>query len=60
LTFDSAKEAVYFAKLRGWTYVVDRPKLRPMRDDGAMYQDNFLPKAVAAKVIKEGVKVSGQ
>jgi len=56
LTFDSAKEAVYFAKLRGWTYVVDQPKLRPMRNDGAMYQDNFLPKAIAAKVIKEGVK----
>lgn len=57
LTFDSAKEAAYFAKLRGWNYVVEQPKLRPMRDDGATYQDNFLPKAVAAKVIKDGIKV---
>lgn len=56
LTFDSAKEAVYFAKVRGWKYVVEEPKLRTMRSDGATYQDNFLPKFVAAKVIKDGIK----
>jgi len=57
MEFDSAKEAAYFAKIRGWKFVVEKPLLRPMRQDGATYQDNFLPKRVAAKVIKEGIKV---
>jgi len=54
LTFDNASDAVYFAKKRGWNYVVKQPILRYMRRDDAQYQDNFLPQAVAAKVQKEG------
>ena len=54
LTFANAAEAVYFAKKRGWKYIVKHPITRYMRDDDAQYQDNFLPQAVAAKVQKEG------
>ena len=54
LTFETAAEAVYFAKKRGWRYIVAKPILRYERSDGAQYQDNFLPKALAAKVKKEG------
>lgn len=53
LTFESAADAVYFAKKRGWKFVVKQPILRHMRHDDAQYQDNFLPQAVAAKVQKE-------
>eukprot|EP00591_Stephanopyxis_turris_P009130 CAMPEP_0195508872 /NCGR_PEP_ID=MMETSP0794_2-20130614/1968_1 /TAXON_ID=515487 /ORGANISM="Stephanopyxis turris, Strain CCMP 815" /LENGTH=267 /DNA_ID=CAMNT_0040635953 /DNA_START=99 /DNA_END=902 /DNA_ORIENTATION=+ len=56
MRFDSAKEAVYFAKLRGYNFVVDEPILRLSRDDGATYQDNFLPKPVAYKVMADGTK----
>lgn len=54
LTFENAADAVYFAKKRGWKYVVKQPILRYMRRDDAQYQDNFLPQAVAAKVQAEG------
>lgn len=54
LTFDTASDAVYFAKKRGWKYVVQHPILRFARRDGAQYQDNFLPQAIAAKVKLEG------
>lgn len=54
LTFDNAADAVYFAKKRGWNFVVKQPITRVMRDDDAQYQDNFLPQAVAAKVKMEG------
>jgi ETC complex I subunit conserved region len=54
LIFTNAAEAVYFAKKRGWKYVVKHPILREMRDDDAQYQDNFLPQAIAAKVKAEG------
>ena len=53
LTFENALDAVYFAKKRGWKYVVAEPIKRQVRQDGAQYQDNFLPQAVAAKVKKE-------
>ncbi|GAX09279.1 hypothetical protein FisN_17Lh026 [Fistulifera solaris] len=54
LTFENAADAVYFAKKRGWNYVVKQPIMRYMRNDDAQYQDNFLPQAIAAKVQKEG------
>lgn len=54
LTFENAADAVYFAKKRGWNYVVKQPILRYMRRDDAQYQDNFLPQSVAAKLQKEG------
>jgi hypothetical protein len=54
LTFETAEEAVYFAKKRGWQFVVKRPIMRFERRDDAQYQDNFLPQAVAAKIQKEG------
>jgi len=54
LTFPSAADAVYFAKKRGWNFVVKQPILRYLRRDDVQYQDNFLPQAIAAKVQKEG------
>lgn len=54
LTFSNAEEAVYFAKKRGWNYVVKHPITRYMRNDDAQYQDNFLPQWLAAKVQMEG------
>ena len=54
LTFENAAEAVYFAKKRGWNFVVKEPIKRYMRNDDCQYQDNFLPQAIAAKVKKEG------
>ncbi|CAB9521777.1 sulfur protein 4, mitochondrial [Seminavis robusta] len=53
LVFENALDAVYFAKKRGWNYIVKEPIMRQVRDDGAQYQDNFLPQAVAARVAKE-------
>lgn len=53
LVFANAMDAVYFAKKRGWNYVVQEPVKRQVRQDGAQYQDNFLPQAIAAKVKKE-------
>lgn len=55
ITFENAQEAVYFAKKRGWKYVVKQPILRHMRRDDAQYQDNFLPPAVMSRIQKEGV-----
>ena len=57
MTFRNAKEAVYFAKKRGWKYQVEKPIMRMARSDGAQYQDNFLPQAIAYKVRKENTKV---
>lgn len=54
LTFRTAEEALYFAKKRGWKYVVEEPILRQGRDDDAQYQDNFLPQAVAGAVRRSG------
>lgn len=54
--FNNAKEAVYFAKKRGWNFVVEKPILRSMRTDGVQYQDNFLPQAVAYKVRADSTK----
>jgi ETC complex I subunit conserved region len=53
LMFENAEDAVYFAKKRGWNYIVAHPVLRYLRDDDRQYQDNFLPQAVAAKIKKE-------
>lgn len=50
LTFRTASDAVYFAKKRGWKFIVETPIYRDVRDDDAQYQDNFLPQAVAAAV----------
>lgn len=54
LKFSNAMDAVYFAKKCGWKYLVKEPIKRQLRSDGAQYQDNFLPQAVAAKMSKEG------
>jgi hypothetical protein len=54
LNFSNAEEAIYFAKKRGWNYVVKHPILRYERRDDAQYQDNFLPQSVTAKIQKEG------
>eukprot|EP00592_Proboscia_alata_P019480 CAMPEP_0194412508 /NCGR_PEP_ID=MMETSP0176-20130528/10992_1 /TAXON_ID=216777 /ORGANISM="Proboscia alata, Strain PI-D3" /LENGTH=108 /DNA_ID=CAMNT_0039215311 /DNA_START=8 /DNA_END=334 /DNA_ORIENTATION=- len=56
MKFDNALQAVNFAKQRGWKYVVDAPKFRQARSDGATYQDNFLPKLVAEKIVRQGMK----
>lgn len=55
-TFKTAKEAVYFAKKKGWNYEVKTPVVRERRSDGAFYQDNFLPQSVAKLVKREGTK----
>lgn len=54
LMFGNAADAVYFAKKRGWNYVVKKPIPRYLRHDDAQYQDNFLPQAVAERVQREG------
>lgn len=54
LMFPNASDAVYFAKKRGWNYIVKKPITRVMRDDDTQYQDNFLPQAIATKVQLEG------
>jgi hypothetical protein len=54
--FDSASEAVYFAKKRGWQFVVEEPILRNGRNDGAQYQDNFLPQTVVAKLKRDATQ----
>merc|ERR1712071_381972 len=56
MKFKSAKEAVYFAKKRGWKYDVEKPIMRMMRSDRASYQDNFLPQDIAYKVSNEKTK----
>lgn len=53
LTFENASNAVYFAKKRGWNYVVDHPIYRDYRDDEAQYQDNFLPQSVTTDLHRE-------
>jgi hypothetical protein len=53
VSFPSAAEAVYFCKKRGWDFVVDPPKFRKIRTDGAQYQDNFLPQDIADEVARE-------
>ena len=53
LTFTNALDAVYFAKKRGWKFLVKEPIMRVVREDGAQYQDNFLPQAVTARLAKE-------
>lgn len=54
--FRNAADAVYFAKKRGWEYVVDRPVYRKGRSDDAQYQDNFLPQAVTSRIRREKKK----
>lgn len=56
MRFKNAKDAVYFAKKRGWNYEVEKPRMRIMRTDKASYQDNFLPQDVAFKIRKEKQK----
>eukprot|EP00559_Dactyliosolen_fragilissimus_P005126 CAMPEP_0184857856 /NCGR_PEP_ID=MMETSP0580-20130426/3002_1 /TAXON_ID=1118495 /ORGANISM="Dactyliosolen fragilissimus" /LENGTH=280 /DNA_ID=CAMNT_0027353701 /DNA_START=37 /DNA_END=879 /DNA_ORIENTATION=- len=53
MSFNTAADAVYFAKKRGWDFVVDEPMLRKGRSDDALYQDNFLSQAVAGRVRRE-------
>jgi hypothetical protein len=56
LHFRNAAEAVYFAQKRGWKYLVKEPVIRKMRDDGAQYQDNFLPQSITSKIKREGLQ----
>ncbi len=53
MSFRNATDAVYFAKKRGWDYVVEAPIMRQGRSDDAQYQDNFLSQAVARRVRSE-------
>uniref|UniRef100_A0A7S1D319 NADH dehydrogenase [ubiquinone] iron-sulfur protein 4, mitochondrial n=1 Tax=Cyclophora tenuis TaxID=216820 RepID=A0A7S1D319_CYCTE len=53
MSFRTASEAVYFAKKRGWHFVVDEPRFRRGRSDEVQYQDNFLPQKVAALVKRD-------
>ena len=53
MSFKSAADAVYFAKKRGWQFVVDEPIYRTGRSDDAQYQDCFLPQSVVAKVKRD-------
>jgi hypothetical protein len=56
LVFPNAADAAYFAKKRGWKFIVKQPIPRFARRDDAQYQDNFLPQAVAAQIQKEGAQ----
>lgn len=56
MRFKNASDAVYFAKKRGWEYIVEEPMIRKVRDDNAAYQDNFLPQDIAVKVRRENIK----
>mmetsp|Transcript_31956 Transcript_31956/g.46566 ORF Transcript_31956/g.46566 Transcript_31956/m.46566 type:complete len:293 (+) Transcript_31956:162-1040(+) len=56
LKFETAEDAMIFAKKRGWDYVVEAPVLRQGRSDDAQYQDNFLPQNVAIKIRMDGKK----
>merc|ERR1739844_49374 len=47
--FRNASDAVYFAKKRGWDFVVEEPIVRKGRSDDAQYQDNFLSQAIAKR-----------
>jgi hypothetical protein len=53
MSFRNAQDAVYFAKKRGWDYVVEKPIMRKGRSDDAQYQDNFLSQAVSRRVRAE-------
>eukprot|EP00551_Chaetoceros_affinis_P002383 CAMPEP_0203638020 /NCGR_PEP_ID=MMETSP0088-20131115/4166_1 /ASSEMBLY_ACC=CAM_ASM_001087 /TAXON_ID=426623 /ORGANISM="Chaetoceros affinis, Strain CCMP159" /LENGTH=263 /DNA_ID=CAMNT_0050492577 /DNA_START=77 /DNA_END=868 /DNA_ORIENTATION=+ len=56
MDFNNAEDAVYFAKKRGWDYIVEQPIVRKGRSDDALYQDNFLSQAVAGRVRTEKKK----
>jgi len=56
LSFSSAKDAVYFARKKGWVFEIERPRLRKIRSDGATYQDVFLPQSVASDTKERGKK----
>lgn len=56
MSFDTAEDAKYFAEKRGWKFIIEHPIIRKGRDDGAQYQDVFLPQSVAGKAKREGAK----
>jgi len=56
MTFRNAKEAVYFAKKKGYNYEVAEPIVRHRRSDDAQYQDNFLPQNITKQVARDGTK----
>lgn len=55
LSFPNAADAAYFAKKRGWKFVVKHPIQRLAREDDCQYQDNFLPQGVHAKIVRDGI-----
>jgi len=54
--FRNAADATYFAKKRGWDFIVDEPIVRKGRDDDAQYQDCFLPQMTTTKLRLEKMK----
>eukprot|EP00571_Detonula_confervacea_P011248 CAMPEP_0172297278 /NCGR_PEP_ID=MMETSP1058-20130122/365_1 /TAXON_ID=83371 /ORGANISM="Detonula confervacea, Strain CCMP 353" /LENGTH=280 /DNA_ID=CAMNT_0013006409 /DNA_START=29 /DNA_END=871 /DNA_ORIENTATION=+ len=56
MSFDNAADAKYFAEKRGWKFTIEAPIIRKGRDDGAQYQDVFLPQSVTGKIKREGHK----
>lgn len=60
MSFRNAADVVYFAKKRGWEFIIDKPIMRKGRDDDAQYQDNFLPQAVAGRVVTREKKSCDQ
>jgi len=56
MTFNNAKEAVYFAKKKGYNYEVAQPIVRHRRGDDAQYQDNFLTQNIQKQIARDGTK----
>mmetsp|Transcript_40526 Transcript_40526/g.66455 ORF Transcript_40526/g.66455 Transcript_40526/m.66455 type:complete len:286 (+) Transcript_40526:1-858(+) len=56
MSFDTAEDAKYFAEKRGWKFLIESPIIRKGRDDGAQYQDVFLPQNVTGMMKREGHK----
>jgi NADH dehydrogenase (ubiquinone) Fe-S protein 4 len=57
ITFETAADAVYFAKKCNWSYEVEEPIRRYMRNDNAQYQDNFLKPAITDQLKREGIHI---
>jgi len=57
MEFDTAEQAIYFAKKRGWAYEVADEVTTDFSEDGEVeYQDNFLPKRIAKKLQRDTTK----
>lgn len=57
MEFDTAEQAIYFAKKRGWNFEVANEVTPDFSEDGEVeYQDNFLPKIVTKKLQRDKTK----